>query len=130
MSRHDRFFQAAILAASKSSFRHRLGCVITKGNAIIESGTNAVNRHQGIVKTDSFAGSLHAELDALSKAIRNGKAKQLVGASLYVVRLMKNNIDKGLALPCKSCYDVIRKQGIKRIYYSDANGLRGEIRIY
>lgn len=130
MSRHDRFFQAALLAASKSSFRHRLGCVITKGNVIIESGTNAVNRHQGIVRTGSYAGSLHAELDALSKAIRNGKAKQLVGASMYVVRLMKNNVDTGLALPCKSCYTCLQKLGIKRIYYSEVNGLRGEIRLY
>lgn len=58
--------------------------------------------------------SLHAEIDALKRCGNSHKA------TLFIARIGRN--DKiGMAKPCQSCQDSIKKSGIKRVIYTVNN---------
>lgn len=68
---------------------------------------------------------LHAEMDAISRAVRRLHYKDLAQATLYVCRLKYDNCDHhckeprwGLAKPCVGCQRAIAQFGIKKVLYS------------
>lgn len=111
----------ALQQAEKSTYKHRLGACISIGRKVLGVGYNKVNRHQSKVKTDSWNGSLHAEIAAVLDALRNHPVERLRGATVTVVRIGKFG-ELRLAMPCKNCYNSLRNLGIKEVRFSNDSG--------
>jgi tRNA(Arg) A34 adenosine deaminase TadA len=74
---------------------------------------------------------LHAELSAITKAVRRIDEKKLQKATLYVARLKKDkpggkNIF-GCSCPCTGCAEAIKQLKIKRVVFTTDSGLIAEI---
>lgn len=111
----------ALQQAEKSTYKHRLGACISIGRKVLGVGYNKVNRHQSKVKTDSWNGSLHAEIAAVLDALRNHPVERLRGSTVTVVRIGKFG-ELRLAMPCKNCYNSLRNLGIKEVRFSNDSG--------
>ncbi len=91
----------------KSSYKKRLGAVVVNRGKVVGLGHNVV-QSTGI-KTDG----LHAEISAL----RNTSAKFRYGSTVYVCRILKNQ-EIALSKPCHACSVVMKKMGVKYVWYS------------
>ena len=101
-----KFVDYAVKEAKKSTVTMKHGCVIVKRNKIVARG---YNKYTNINFKDYF--SLHAEIDALNKCL---PCKNLI---LYVIRI--NSIGEiKMSKPCSICEKIIKKKGIKTVYYS------------
>lgn len=106
------FMDRAIRAASKSGMTHKHGCVIVIDDEIISEGYN----HFFTKMCHKY--SIHAEVDALNKARKKTRSKNvLADAELYVVRVGRDGCLK-YSKPCEDCQCAIEKMGVKRIFYS------------
>ena len=127
MTKRERaHFGAAKAVSALSDHRVHVGAVVTVGSRIISSGFNSQSRCHGLqakLDKEMFGceshGPLHAEVDALLPLIRRGV--DLSNASLYVYREHKNG-ELACARPCARCEKLIRKAGLKRIFYTVENG--------
>lgn len=108
----------ALKLAHKSISRYRLGAVIAHRGRVVNTGFNKMNRTHPIMKRynpwgeDSTPG-IHAEVDSALGV----DAKDLVGAEMYVGRILKNG-DPALAKPCQLCQNFIQAVGIRVVYFS------------
>lgn len=118
MGRDIKFIKVAIEVAKLSTHRFPTGAVITRGSKIISFGINKYKTHplQRNHHTDELGTSIHAELDAILKVPRD----KGIGASIYIVRLLKNNFT-GNAKPCKYCRKLLIAENIYIIVYSIGN---------
>lgn len=107
----------AIIEASKSEFKQRVGCIIFKGNRIISTGYN-IKRYSWRLpsKYKKWLDSLHAEQKAIIYT-----EKVIKRASILVVRLSAND-ELVLSKPCQMCMGLILDSHIKNIYYSNNKG--------
>lgn len=55
------------------------------------------------------------------RSYQDYKTHYLSGCDIYVIRLMRDG-SLGMSKPCQTCLTMIQKMGIRRVYYSDANG--------
>lgn len=131
MTKRERaHFGAAKAVSELSDHRVHVGAVVTMGSRIISSGRNSQSRCHGVqarLDKEMFGeeshGPLHAEVDALLPLIRKGV--DLSNASIYVYREHKNGV-MACARPCARCEKLIRKSGIKRVFYTVENGVAEE----
>lgn len=108
------FADIAASAASRSTCeRLKVGAVIVRDRQIISTGYNGSVRGAPhcidagcIVKNDHCIATVHAEVNAILSAARNGHSTEY--ATIYVTHN-----------PCLDCYKVIHQAGIKRIIYID-----------
>jgi len=119
MARDERLIQLAIKVAEKSQHQFRLGVVVALGSRIMALGINKYRTHprQMNWRTNDFANSVHAELDAILSC------PYIEGATIYVARILRNG-DVSMAKPCKICQKIIKSAGIKRVVYQ--NGYRDD----
>lgn len=126
MEKMPKHFLVAIQAIQDAGLDDRLsahvGAVIVKGGSIISVGVNTFGlneychyyAHREITST-------HAEINAIFRARRK---TDLTGTKMYVARITKPNHDigtessVGLAKPCEMCEELIRRYGIKRVFYT------------
>lgn len=112
----DKHLKRATEMASLSTFRQRIGCVITnKKGRVIAAGFNKKKTHPKqkayAIKTDNEHHEyLHAEIDALVKSHHSPH-------TIYISRIMRNG-NTGLARPCDICMMAIKEAGIQRIVYT------------
>lgn len=114
---------AKIARETDNGMRYKLCAIICRKRHILSIG---INRHKTHTQaTDNGRGHrLHAEL----AAILNCNREALVGSTLYVVRVGKNNQQSlRMSKPCSYCQTAIIKAGIKTVYFSTA---AGEIRCW
>lgn len=104
------FQREAIKQSLKSTYKYALGAVVVYRGKIVGRGYNSVNYVGG----RTILNGTHAEIDA----INDTRAAHRKGATMYVVRWRKQG-DLGCARPCKTCEKVLRKLGIKTVWYSD-----------
>ena len=124
-------FRAAKSVAEFSDHpKHRVGAIVVLKHRIISSGSNSdVKTHPLQKKYNQYRFSgdsphkCHAELSALLPLIKEGK--NLSSASIYVFRSHKNGM-LACARPCKSCMELIKDCGIKRIFYTTEDGYARE----
>ena len=99
-------------------------------NKIISVGHNYENKTNPLQKkynelrgynpNDSISrNTLHAEIDALLSIEQNIENYNKI--HLFIVR-SKRDESNGIARPCPACMGLIKKMGIKNIYYSTENG--------
>lgn len=110
---HHRKYEIAKLVALQSEQCYRLGVVIALGSKLISTGYNRNKTH---AKTEHRWKAIHAEFDALRRA-----GTDLTGASLYVVRVRSNG-EFASSFPCSDCLSMIRKRGVRKVYYITETG--------
>lgn len=95
---------------SKLSSHHkvRMGAVIVKNGKPISVGCNQKKSHPSAPVC-----GLHAEASAIRYA---GKAN-LRGSSIFVYRERKDG-RLGMARPCEHCVELLKKNGIKWMWYT------------
>lgn len=112
----------ALLVATQSTYKHRMGAVIYKKGRLIGYGYNKINcSTQKLGK--SKQGTIHAEKSAVISCIKHSEKSldKVQGASIYVSRITRSN-SIGLAKPCSNCEKLLRAVGIKWVYYTENNG--------
>ena len=67
---------------------------------------------------------LHAEIDAINKALKLISKKQLAKCDMYVVRLKRTKPGgteyvEGIAKPCVGCMQVIGSYNINNVYWTE-----------
>lgn len=102
-------------AAAKSTFRFKVGAVITKGGRVLSTGTNKIRYSK---HNDRPWPSVHAEEEAIMKVLKlpDGLAK-LAGATIYVSRITADG-NIGCAKPCPACQGLIDSVHIRKVIYT------------
>lgn len=120
MHKYPRFLEIATkLAESNIDYpKWPLGAVCVKGGSVLSFGQSKLKTDPRVCDLDlvahNLALSIHAEEDAIRRC---GNPK---GATLFVSRVGRNG-NIGIAKPCKKCQRLIRRNGIKRVYYTVDN---------
>lgn len=110
----------------KSSYKHKIGAVVISGGSVLSKGYNQIRHSKHLKDHIAWDESLHAERDALRKVKHKDS---LVGAVLFVYREHRNGAP-AVALPCSSCFKMIKNTGIKKIYFSQEKfPFYGEIKL-
>ena len=125
---HHRYFQIAKEEAEDfSDFgRIKIGSIVVYKHSVIGMGSNTLKTAPAQRVYNKFRGDqspeihrLHAEMQAISRARRNRSS--LKGAKLFVYRETKRG-ELAMCRPCAACMQAIKDAGIKKIYYTTADG--------
>jgi deoxycytidylate deaminase len=112
----------ATKVASESVFhRARVGAVIAKGERILSTGHNYLGFSR-LLPNRPYKESIHAEQSAILKLLKARRLNDLVGASIYIVRIGGTGLHR-LARPCRNCADLIRNVGISEVVYTTNDGV-------
>ena len=119
------YFRAAKAVSMLSDHKQQLGCVIVDKHRIISSGHNSNTKSHRVqfelnfsICRENASGKIHAE----TAAILPLRGVDLSKASIFIYREHKDG-SYGLARPCPACEKLIRKAGIRHIYYTGNNSL-------
>lgn len=124
------FFKLAQRQAAKSTSKFQLGAVVVdKRKNVLNSSFNSMTKTSPHCKhlrgretnQDKSFPYLHAEIRALIGL----SSDETRGGSVYVYRQRKDGTP-GNARPCPGCFIVLKQMGIRRIYFSDIDGFKGE----
>lgn len=116
--------EKAHLILSNLNQRWRLLAVLESSSGrTISIATNNLSKTHPLVSKYNTNRRLHAEISCILKAKKRGLRK----STLKVWRLKKNGF--GLARPCKMCEEVIKKSGVKKVFYSTNTGTLREMRL-
>lgn len=126
-TKDKKFFEKTLKLASTSEKTYRVGAIITNGNTIVSSGVNVSKTHplqfhcNNITKRlgEHYACTKHAEISALVDLPRNFKVTKKT--AIYIARVIAKG-DIGMARPCVSCMEALKKYGIQNIYYTATDG--------
>lgn len=131
LKRDKRFFEVAEAIAKTSNYnRIKIGAVIVLKHKIISVGCNNCKSHPLQKKydvyrefnDDNLRHCIHAEISSIINANYD---YDLTNATMYIFRRDRNG-KLALARPCKACLALIRKTGIKKIFYTINNGFAEE----
>ena len=103
------FVEIAKVVAQRSADPHtQVGAVLVKDNRIISCGYNGDLLNSSIdinwATSEKYQYCVHAEMNALANALRNGV--NVSGADAYLT-----------VSPCNTCIKLLIQSGIKNIYY-------------
>jgi len=101
------FIDAAKRMAEKSSFKVQMGAVVAWRRRIVGHGFNYAHS-----SGQEHGDGEHAEIAALNATT----ARYRNGCSVYVCRISNDTLK--LAKPCDACETVMRKMGVKYVWYS------------
>lgn len=129
--RHRVYFNVAKNVAELSDFKRvHIGCCVVYKHRIISSASNSAKTHPLQRKLNKYRFDediyhpLHAETRALLPLI-NKKDIDFSDVSLYLYREDKNG-NIAPSHPCPSCEALIKKLGIKNIYFTNNGGFSHE----
>lgn len=114
------------LTSLSSHPNYHLAALLVKSNKVVSKGINRLAPKPHFVKRNKHGGDMgkHAEVDCLmflDKSVTKG-------CSLYVAGRSKAG-NLLLTIPCGSCMLVIRKMGVKKVYFHDTLGNLGMIKL-
>jgi len=116
----DKRIELALSMASKSTSKFRLGAVLAKRNRVISAGYNQMQKTHPLqnryYEGDGVLG-LHAEVHACIGV----PAGDLLGAEIYVARLLKNG-SVAMAKPCDTCRKFLASVGIVKVTFTTDGG--------
>lgn len=94
---------------------HKHAACLMTGGKVIGVG---VNKYFNIkVNQTSMITSVHAEMDVLAGT----SAKLSKGMDILIIRIGKSMMLRN-SRPCNACIDKLRQRGIRKAYYSNAEG--------
>lgn len=99
--------------ANNSDIYYQHAAGIIQNNKLVSSGINKF----AAVKSPHYKRTIHAEISAFY----NLSKKNCKGLDMIVIRI-KNNTLKN-SRPCNNCIDKLTKLGIRKVYYSNENGI-------
>ena len=107
----------AITSEVFSGSRH--AAAITHKKRVVSTGINRKKTHPLMLEYGRNDESiyLHAEIDAIVKAINMHGVEFLKDCSLYVLRISRAE-EIMPSKPCKGCQKAIKAFGIKNVYYT------------
>ena len=113
----DRILKIAIEESKKSTYPHKIGCVIFRKKTVISYDHNYECSHRNKLhpRFQRVPTTIHAEVATIIKA-----KTDLKHCEMLVVRVNKQN-KLLLAKPCNWCMEYIKYIGIKKVYYSINN---------
>lgn len=117
MARDVRFLSRAIVVAKNNTYNWHMGAVIAKGNRFIAAKPNKFRNDPLVAPGDA---SIHAE-EAVIK-LTQAWDLDLTGCTIYVARYAPSGTIR-MARPCGKCMKLILDSGIRRIVYTNVNGL-------
>jgi len=105
----------AQIEASRSRCRNQHGAVVGSGKRVFGCGCNSYKTHA------KFGGGPLSTLHAEAAAIRDAKRSRgsVKGADIYIARIDSRS---KLSKPCTSCAALIKKEGIRRVFYTSSDG--------
>ena len=125
------FLSKAAEAADHSGMRARLAAAIVIRGDIVSVGFNRKKSHpfQVQYQTNDKQIYLHAETDAINRALRYVTKSDLKKATLYVARVkyIDNKSKKAIwaeSMPCSGCQKAIDSYGIKNVIHTCNEGYK------
>ena len=128
-NREKRMFNIAKEVSQLSNFHGpHIGAVVVEGKTVISTGFNSYktrplqhqyNIYRNFQNYENSIPSQHAEIGALSHLI--GKDIDWSRITIYTYRELKNG-ERACSRPCAACMALIKKLGIKTIYFIDEEG--------
>lgn len=112
MSRTDRTLRLAKKVVS-SAYRQNMVAIITKGNKVVVSSLNNMNKTHPASFNGDYSRCIHAEISAIHRA---ANASGTIGTDIYIWRFLKSGV-LGNSKPCKNCMDAIKKAKIRCMTY-------------
>lgn len=111
VSRYERFARIALELAEAydNGMTHSLCALVVNKNRVQAIGYNSRKTHT--IMQDTRMNMLHAECDAL---LRCGDAE---GTEIIVAR-SKPSGKPGLAKPCEVCQGILRRFGVRKVFYT------------
>lgn len=119
MNRKQARKEAMHIAHTSTHDRYKIGAVITLRSGHSYLGFNQAKSHPLQRKFDVYGtghAHLHAEIHALSVALRFHGTLDLRGASIYVAR-----VGGGICRPCASCMKALSHFGVSVVHYTDGD---------
>jgi len=105
---------------------YKLASAVVYKKTVISIGLNQMKTHplQSEFGTNEDSIYLHAEIDAIRKALQIIDKDQLKLCDMYVARVKKPYPETdfyitGLSKPCPGCLKAIKSFGIKNVYYTE-----------
>tara|TARA_R100000951_G_scaffold17000_1_gene13516 strand:+ start:90 stop:458 length:369 start_codon:yes stop_codon:yes gene_type:complete len=110
----DNILELAVTQAHKSPMHYRHGAVIWKGKDILGTGYNFPAAPPTM---DKRRFSIHSERDCL-KGLRGDK---IFNAELLCVRVTPSGALSS-SKPCRGCMKLLRRKGLKNVYWFNEEG--------
>jgi deoxycytidylate deaminase len=124
------FLSKTAEAAEETLMRTRLAAAVVIRNEIVAVGFNRRKTHpfQAKFRADDHKIYLHAETDAINRALKYCSREEFKRASLYVARVKyKDNKSKqaiwAQSMPCLGCQKAIKSYGIKAVIHTCEEGV-------
>lgn len=107
-------------AANNPTDLQKMAAVIVKKKKVLSVGYNSRKTHPLMLRfgDNELKVCLHAEIDAIRLALGKYDEEELVGAEIYVARILKDGTT-GLAKPCKVCQRALEAYGIAAIHWTE-----------
>lgn len=103
--------ELAISQAKKSPMVHKHGAVVWKTKRILGAG---YNYHNTPPSDSTRRFSIHSERDALFGLA----ASQINNSSMLAIRVNSSG-ELISCKPCKGCYKLLKRKGVKKVYWHD-----------
>lgn len=111
-NRDKSMISAALRLAEQSDANQRHGAIVYRSGRVLGTGTNYMrNIPDYQIPYEDI--SVHAEIAAAKRV----SPEALRGATVYIARRGKCDVH-AMSHPCPSCYEALKKMGVKRIVYS------------
>lgn len=128
LTKHQKFMEQAKICSFSSNYaKYKIGCVIVlkcgkryfgfnqQKSHPLQSKFSIVKTRKGVAKAiNSF---LHAEMHAITIALRYHSLDEIENASVYVYRVDLNG-NHAMCRPCLSCMAAIKHYNISNIFYT------------
>lgn len=101
----------AIKLTKTSRERFQVSAIIVKGNRVLGYGINSRKTNPN---SSSWCKSVHAEHQAMINAGLN----DLEGSTMYVARTLRDG-NPAIAKPCSSCQKLLKRAGVKKVYFTE-----------
>lgn len=113
MTRHQKFAKIALelAGAATHDVTHQLCALVVSKNRVLSVGYNQPKTHP--ISKDTEMQQLHAEMSAILRCAESA----VEGAEIVVAR-MKPSGKPGLAKPCGACQGILRRFGVRRVFYT------------
>ena len=107
-------------AKGNSTQLPQMAATIVIKNEIVSVGFNQKRTHpfQKLMSGDENKIHIHAEMDALNKALKVIKREDLKKATMFVARVLKNGC-KAKAKPCMYCAKALERFNLSAVYWTE-----------
>lgn len=113
VNRRQRFARIAVelAGALEQNVTHQLCALVVSKNRVLGVGYNQPKTHP--ISKDTLMQQIHAEMSLVVRCTSN----ELEGADVIVARCRPSG-KPGLAKPCKYCEGILRRYGVRRVFYT------------